>query len=72
VLTLLLTGLSEKRVAVQLNLSKYTVHNHAKAIYRKLKVKSRAELLALFIQDGKIPENGARHHPLPPVPARSK
>jgi DNA-binding CsgD family transcriptional regulator len=49
VLTLLLKGLSRKRVAADLRLSEHTIADHLKEIYRKLGVKSRAELLARFI-----------------------
>jgi len=45
-LTLLLTGASEKVVAVKLALSRHTVHDYVKAIYKKLGVASRAELMA--------------------------
>ncbi len=53
VLHMLLTGLQEKEVAAQLNLSPHTVHNHVKEIYKKLAVNSRSELLALFVIDAK-------------------
>ena len=56
VLDLLLTGRSEKEVAVTLRLSPHTVHNHVKVIYRRMKVSSRPELLALFVDDDKKPE----------------
>lgn len=46
VLSLLLRGESEKRIARQLQLSPHTVHHHVKAIYRAHDVTSRAELLA--------------------------
>jgi DNA-binding CsgD family transcriptional regulator len=49
----LLTGSSEKEVAGKLEISQHTVHNHIKQIYRKLKVNSRPELLALFVPEGK-------------------
>jgi len=55
VLDLLLTGRSEKEVAVTLKVSPHTVHNHVKVIYRKMKVSSRPELLALFVDDDKKP-----------------
>lgn len=50
VLDELLIGLGEKEVANKLLLSQYTVHDHIKAIYRKLQVTSRPELLALFVR----------------------
>jgi DNA-binding CsgD family transcriptional regulator len=49
VLSLLLKGLSLKDVATNLTLSRHTVADHLKEIYRKLGVNSRAELLAKFI-----------------------
>ena len=39
-------------VATKLDISQNTVHNHVKGIYKKLGVSSRAELLAMFIQEG--------------------
>ncbi len=45
-LELLLTGASEKQVAATLGLSRHTVHGYVKAIYAKLGVKSRAELMS--------------------------
>jgi DNA-binding CsgD family transcriptional regulator len=38
-------GLSEKQVAMRLNISINTVHTHAKAIYRTFAISSRAELI---------------------------
>jgi DNA-binding CsgD family transcriptional regulator len=43
----LLTGAREKQIADSLEVSKHTVHQYVKSIYRKLGVTSRAELLAL-------------------------
>jgi DNA-binding CsgD family transcriptional regulator len=45
-LDLLLTGMSEKEVAASLELSPHTVHDYVKVIFRKLRVASRAELMA--------------------------
>jgi DNA-binding NarL/FixJ family response regulator len=45
-----LAGLSEKQVAAKLQVSRHTVHTHVRQIYRSLKVRSRAELLARFVQ----------------------
>ena len=56
VLDLLLTGRSEKQVAVKLRLSPHTVHNHVKVIYRRMNVSSRPELLALFVDEDKKPD----------------
>lgn len=49
VLTLLLAGNARKEVASKLNLSAHTVTDHLKVIYKKFGVRSRAELLARFI-----------------------
>ena len=49
VLDLLKTGLSEKDVGHELSISPHTVHVYVKALYRKLKVNSRAELLSLWV-----------------------
>jgi pSer/pThr/pTyr-binding forkhead associated (FHA) protein len=49
VLTLLLGGLAEKEIAAHLDLSRHTVHNHAKRIYSAYGVGTRPELLARFI-----------------------
>jgi DNA-binding CsgD family transcriptional regulator len=45
----LVRGRPEKVVARRLNISRHTVHNHVRRIYRKLGVRSRAELLARFV-----------------------
>ncbi|CAN0405228.1 unnamed protein product, partial [Phaeothamnion confervicola] len=45
VFDLLVTGLSEKRIAARLGISRCTAHNHISAIYRALGVHSRSELL---------------------------
>ena len=45
-------GDSEKQVAAKLGLSKHTVHEYAKILYRQLGVSSRGELLAQFV--GKV------------------
>jgi DNA-binding CsgD family transcriptional regulator len=52
VLTLLLAGNARKEVALKLNLSAHTVADYLKVIYKKLGVRSRAELLARFINGG--------------------
>ncbi|HWS30679.1 MAG TPA: LuxR C-terminal-related transcriptional regulator [Clostridia bacterium] len=46
---LLVDGKSLKQIAAQLQISFSTANSHYKAIYRKLDVSSRAELLRLFI-----------------------
>ena len=50
VLQHLLRGEAEKQVAAKLGLSRHTVHEYIKVLYRKLNVSSRAELLAQFIE----------------------
>ena len=45
-----LDGDGEKQIARRLGLSRYTVHEYAKLIYRTLGVTTRAELLARFVQ----------------------
>jgi DNA-binding CsgD family transcriptional regulator len=49
VLLCLIDGDSRKRISTKLQLSEHTIIDYLKAIYRKFKVKSRAELLSLFI-----------------------
>ena len=49
VLELLLAGLSEKEAASRLGLSRHTVHEYTKALYRAFGVHSRGELLAQFV-----------------------
>lgn len=51
-LRLLLGGDAEKQIAGKLSLSRHTVHEHVKAIYRSLGVSSRGELLAKFLRKG--------------------
>jgi len=60
VLGQLLEGFSEQEAAANLNLSPNTVHNHVKAIYKKLSVNTRAELLALFVPDDQKPMRKAQ------------
>jgi DNA-binding CsgD family transcriptional regulator len=48
VLRYLLQGDAEKEVAAKLNLSRHTVHRYTQAIYQKLGMHSRAELLANY------------------------
>jgi len=49
VVTELLGGSAEKQVALKLGLSRHTVHEYVKAIYRELGVNSRGELMAMFV-----------------------
>ncbi len=50
VFDLIVAGCDESAAAKRLNRSFHTIHLHLQAIYRKLGVHSRAELLALVIQ----------------------
>ena len=50
VLTYLLQGEGEKRIAFVLKISVHTVHVHVREIYRTFNVHSRAELMALLLQ----------------------
>jgi DNA-binding NarL/FixJ family response regulator len=50
VLRRLLGGKSEKEIAADLRLTRHTVHTYVKIIYRKLRVHSRAELMALWVR----------------------
>ena len=43
---LLRHGASEKQIALQLELSRHTVHNYVKALHQRFGVSSRGELLA--------------------------
>ena len=45
ILELVAQGLSNKEIADQLNLSRYTVESHIKHIYRKLAVCNRAKAI---------------------------
>ena len=48
-LDLLLTGRSEKEIAHELGLSVGTAHNRVGAVFKKFGVRSRAELMALWL-----------------------
>ncbi len=64
----MLEGLSEKETAARLELSDHTVHQYVKALYRRYRVHSRTELLALWILRHRLP---ARSQHLRSPPARS-
>jgi DNA-binding CsgD family transcriptional regulator len=49
VLDLLAAGHTEKEVAARLGLSRYTVHDHVKRLYRAFGVNTRAQLLAAVL-----------------------
>lgn len=55
VLRLVLAGLSEKQIAAALHRSANTVHTHIRELYRYFEVQSRAELMALFINEEDLP-----------------
>lgn len=50
VLHYMIQGDSEKQIAARMQLSKHTVHDHIKAIYKYYDVQSRGELFACFIR----------------------
>jgi DNA-binding NarL/FixJ family response regulator len=43
-------GYSEKHIAEELGISPHTVHVHVKALYRRFGVRSRGELLSLWVR----------------------
>jgi DNA-binding CsgD family transcriptional regulator len=53
VATLVVDGLTDREIAARLSLSRHTVGQHAGQIYRKLAVRSRAELIALLLRGGR-------------------
>jgi DNA-binding CsgD family transcriptional regulator len=53
VATLVVDGLTDGEIAANLSLSRHTVGQHAGQIYRKLGVRSRAELIALLLRGGR-------------------
>lgn len=55
VLDLLVQGHSEKHIADALTLSPHTVHGHVKALHKRYRVASRAELLAAVLTPRSAP-----------------
>jgi DNA-binding CsgD family transcriptional regulator/GAF domain-containing protein len=53
VATLVVDGLTDREIATRLSLSRHTVGQHTGQIYRKLAVRSRAELIALLLRGGR-------------------
>ena len=51
ILELIVKGMSTKSIAQNLFLGEETVKSHLSSIYRKLKVKSRAEAVAVALRD---------------------
>lgn len=54
-LQLMLTGLCDKEIAESLGISRYTVNQYTKAIYRQYTVTSRAQLLARLLGQRQTP-----------------
>ncbi len=46
----LLAGDGEKQIAAKLGLSRHTVHEYVKSLYRRFGVSSRGELLARWVR----------------------
>ena len=66
----LLSGASEKQIAVKLKLSPHTIHNYVKALHQRFGVSSRGELLA---KAGLArSESGPRLSLTPPRPGKKK
>jgi DNA-binding CsgD family transcriptional regulator len=62
-------GLTTAAIAAQLYLSTYTVQDHLKAIFEKLDVSSRGELVAQLFVDHSL---GRGRHPSPPATAAQR
>jgi DNA-binding NarL/FixJ family response regulator len=56
VLPLLIAGMSDNQIAAQLGSSRYTIHDHVKAIFEKWGIRSRFELMQIWRMPG---ERGA-------------
>jgi DNA-binding CsgD family transcriptional regulator len=60
---LLLAGCSSEAIALRLDISRHTVKDHRKSIFRKLHIGSLAELFALAAEDaGQAPETDLAWH----------
>jgi DNA-binding CsgD family transcriptional regulator len=46
----LLEGDSEQQIAVRIGLTRDTTHQYVKAIYRRLNINTRGELMARFVR----------------------
>jgi DNA-binding CsgD family transcriptional regulator len=53
---LLCRGLSDNEIALQLRISPHTVHDHVRAVRRKLGVRSRGEISALVFAERYLPD----------------
>jgi len=63
----LLEGCSETDIAIRLNKSQHTIHTHVKAIFQRLGVHSRADLILHLLQLG-----GSKRHPRSKQSAQKK
>jgi DNA-binding CsgD family transcriptional regulator len=54
VLVRMLAGDSEKQIANSLGLSRHTIHEYVRALYRTLEVSSRSELMAKFVSAERV------------------
>jgi DNA-binding NarL/FixJ family response regulator len=59
VLTLLSEGQLDKEIAVKLDISIYTVHEHVRNIFEKLRVRNRTEAVVKFLHNRRA--GGMRH-----------
>jgi DNA-binding CsgD family transcriptional regulator len=60
ILACLLAGSSEKELACQLGLSKHTIHEYVRQIYKKFSVNSRGELMARWVSSDTTPPTPAQ------------
>lgn len=51
---LLITGASDREIAVELNLAGQTVRNHLHSVYRKAGVRGRLQLSLSFVNGGRV------------------
>lgn len=65
ILELVVTGLSNLKIAQQLDISKRTVDNHISNILNKTKTNNRVELVRWSLQWGKVCINDVNCCPLP-------
>jgi DNA-binding CsgD family transcriptional regulator len=56
ILNALLEGDAEKQIAARLGVSRHTVHDYVKALYRRFGVASRGEMLAFYYRSSRPPE----------------